>query len=194
MANMNALKHLLPVFGDMKLANIKATQIEVHLRTRLKQRKKVHRKENSFPGLLKPATVHQEFPHPASHLSVAVKKKLCQANPCDGVEFPVMIKSLFRPHFVTWSEQEKIEAVAAPYLRNVIRIVTETGLRVYKELAPLRKEQVDLANRIVYIADSKTPTWIADVRLPRGGSLSGPNENRWSGPMALPQELCARSS
>jgi hypothetical protein len=29
---------------------------------------------------------------------------------------------------MTWSEQEKIEATAPDYRRNVIRIITETGL------------------------------------------------------------------
>jgi len=33
-----------------------------------------------------------------------------------------------------------IEAHAPAYLRNVIRIITETGLRVYKELAPMKKD------------------------------------------------------
>jgi integrase len=50
---------------------------------------------------------------------------------------------------VTWSEQEKIETAAPGYLRNVVRIISETGLRVYKELASMRKEDVDLANAIV---------------------------------------------
>ena len=50
------------------------------------------------------------------------------------------------------------------YLRNVIRIITEPGLRVYKELASLRKEQVDFANKVVFIADSKTPTGVAEFR------------------------------
>jgi hypothetical protein len=45
---------------------------------------------------------------------------------------------------MTWSEQQAIESHAPVYLRNVIRILIETGLRVYKELAPLVKEQVDL--------------------------------------------------
>ena len=79
--------------------------------------------------------------------SVAVKKKLCPANPCAAVEFPTSLKGLFRPHYVTWSEQQRIEAFAPPYLANVIRIITETGLRVYKELTPMRKDQVDLAQR-----------------------------------------------
>ena len=85
-ANMNALKTLLPVFGDMKLTDIEATRIEVHLRARLKQRKKVHRKGGTvLLGTLKPATVHQEFRILRRIFSVAVKKELCQANPCDGI-------------------------------------------------------------------------------------------------------------
>ena len=47
----------------------------------------------------------------------------------------------------------------------MIRILTETGLRVYKELAPLRKDQVDLDNKLVFIEDSKTPTGVAEVPL-----------------------------
>ena len=66
---------------------------------------------------------------------------------------------------MTSSEQTKIEEHAPAYLRNVIRIITETGLRVYKELAPMKKEQVDLAKRTVFITDSKTPTGVADVPL-----------------------------
>jgi integrase len=51
------------------------------------------------------------------------------------------------------------------YLRNVIRIITETGLRVYKELASMKKEQVDLANKVVFIVDSKTPGGVAEAPL-----------------------------
>src|SRR5438128_11451248 len=37
---------------------------------------------------------------------------LAQANPCSGVEFPVGVKGLFRPHYISWSEQQWIEAAA----------------------------------------------------------------------------------
>jgi hypothetical protein len=46
-ANQNALKSLKPVFGPMKLADIDATEIEVHLRRRLQQKKHVRRKAAS---------------------------------------------------------------------------------------------------------------------------------------------------
>ena len=81
------------------------------------------------------------------------------------MEFPVTVKGLFRPHYMPWSEQQRIEFDAPPYLRNVIRIITETGLRVYKELAPIRKDQVDLANKVVWVSESKTPEGVAEVPL-----------------------------
>ena len=98
-------------------------------------------------------------------LNVAVRKRLLPSNPCWGVEFPVAVRGLFRPHYVSWSEQQRIEAAAPVYLKNAIRIITETGLRVYKELAPMKKDQVDLGNAVVWIPDSKTPNGIADVPL-----------------------------
>jgi hypothetical protein len=62
------------------------------------------------------------------------------------VEFPVAVKGLFRPHDVTWSEQRTIEAHAPEYLPNIVKSITETGLRIYKELTPMKKEQLDLTN------------------------------------------------
>jgi len=165
-ANLTALKSLRPVFGAMKMTEIDAMQIEVHLRNRLKERKKVRRRQGvARLGLLKPTTVHQEFRVLRRIFNVAVKKKLCPANPCAAVEFPTSLKGLFRPHYMTWSEQQRIEASAPPYLANAIRIITETGLRVYKELTPMRKDQVDLVNAVVWIPESKTPNGVAEVPL-----------------------------
>ena len=98
-------------------------------------------------------------------LNIAVRKRLLAANPCSGVEFPVAVKGMFRPHYVTWSEQQRIESHAPEYLANIVRIITETGLRIYKELTPMRKDNVDLANAVVWIPDSKTPNGIAEVPL-----------------------------
>ena len=100
-------------------------------------------------------------------LNVAVRKKLLTSNPCATVEFPVTVKGLFRPHYVSWSEQQQIEFCAPAYLRNIVRIITETGLRVYKELLPMKKGQVDLANAVVWIPDSKTPNGISELPLTR---------------------------
>jgi integrase len=66
---------------------------------------------------------------------------------------------------VNWSEQQLIEFHAPGYLRNVVRIITETGLRIYKELIPMKKDQVDLGNAVAWIPDSKTPNGVAEVPL-----------------------------
>jgi integrase len=154
------------MFGSLKLADLSAEAIEEYLRRRLRQR--VRRKTKAGfveKGLLQPTTVHQEFRVLRRMLNVAVRKKLLRANPCSGVEFPVKVKGFFRPHYMSWSEQQRIEAQAPSSLRNVIRIITETGLRVYKELAPMKKDAVDLQNATVWIADSKTPNGVSEVPL-----------------------------
>ena len=92
-------------------------------------------------------------------LNIAVRKKLIPANPCIGVEFPVRVKGQFRPHYVSSTEQQKIESNAPEYLKHII------GLRVYKELASMKKSQVDLDNGVVWIPDSNTPNGIAEVPL-----------------------------
>lgn len=165
-ANQRAAKHLKEVLGQMKLAEITSDGIELYLRHRLKQRVRIRTKKGFVEReVLKPATVHQELRVLRRMLSVAVRKKLLPANPCSGVEFPVKVKGLFRPHYMTWSEQQQIEFQAPQYLKNVIRIITETGLRVYKELLRMKQEQVDLDNAVVWIPDSKTPNGIAEVPL-----------------------------
>jgi len=57
-------------------------------------------------------TVHQEFRVLRRILNVAVRNKLCPANPFAIVEFPVILGGLFRlhyKHYMTWFEEQKIE-------------------------------------------------------------------------------------
>jgi len=165
-ANMRASKHLKAAFQGYKLADLTADGIELYLRKRLRGRVRVKTTAGFIErGELKPATVHQELRVLRRMLNVAVRKKLLPSNPCAGVEFPVAVKGLFRPHYLTWSEQRKLEIHAPEYMRNIVRIITETGLRVYKELMPMKKQNLDLENAVVWIPDSKTPNGIAEVPL-----------------------------
>jgi len=63
------------------------------------------------------------------------------------------------------AEQQQIENHGRPYLRNAIRIIAETGLRVKKELLPMKKDQIDFLNAILWIPDSKTPNGVAEIPL-----------------------------
>ncbi len=164
--NLRAVKHLKCAFASSSLVDITADHVEIYLRDRLRQRVRI-KSSIGFreKGVLQPATVHQEFRVLRRVLNVAVRKRLLPANPCSGVEFPVRVKGLFRPHYVSWSEQKRIELHAQSHLRNIVRIITETGLRVYKELMSMKKDQLDLPNAVVWIPDSKTSNGIAEVPL-----------------------------
>ncbi len=134
-ANLRAGLHLKKAFGARKLGEVSADDIKVYLLRRLQDRVRI--KTGAGVVLrekLKRATVHQELRILRRILNMAVRKKLLPSNPCAGVEFPVAVKGLFRPHYMGWAEQQ-IEFQAPEYLRNIIRIITETGLRVYKELS-----------------------------------------------------------
>jgi len=181
--NQRALKHLRSMFENTKLAELTADEIEMYLRGRLKQRVRVRARDGFVEkGVLKATTVHQELRVLRRMLNVAVRKKFLFANPCAGVEFPARVDGLFRPHYMAWSEQKKIEFSAPGYLRNVIRIVTETGLRIYKELTPMKKEQLDLGNGTVWIPDSKTPNGVAEVPLTEIAVEAFRNQFAISGP------------
>jgi integrase len=178
-ANERCIKHLKVAFGTSRLVDITADSIDLYLRERLRQRVRI-----------KATTIHQEFRVLRRMLNVAVRKKFLAANPCSATEFPVAVKGLFRPHYVTWSEQERIESHGPQYLRNVIRIVTETGLRVCKELTSMRKDQVDLQNAVVWISDSKTPNGIAEVPLTSLAMEAFKNQMaiRGEGPFLFPSD------
>jgi integrase len=165
--NMNALKFLRLVFGERALSEITAEAVEEYLRERLQSGRRVHTKLGlQLRGRIKPATAHQEFRILSHILNVAVKQKRLAANPCLAVEFPVSVKkSTRKPHYMTASEQAKIEIVAPSYLRNFVVIISELGLRYKKELLPMKKEQVDLENALVHIADSKTTNGVGDMPL-----------------------------
>ena len=165
--NVNALKFLRPAFGEVLLQEITPEAIEEYLEERLTAQRRVHtRFGTQLRGRLKPATVHQEFRILRRILNVAVQKRKLASNPCQAVEFPVSVKqSTRKPHYMTASEQERIEFWAPPYVRTAVVILVETGLRPYKELFPMRKDQIDLNSGVVHIPDSKTTNGIADIPL-----------------------------
>ena len=165
--NKNAVKLLRPVFGSTRLSEITPEAVEDYIQSRLGEGRKIHTKFGLIRrGKIKPATVHQEFRVLRHMLNVAIRQKKLETNPCSLVEFPVSVKNSTRkPHYMTSSEQGRIELVAPSYLRHVVVIMTEMGLRPYRELLPMLKSQVDVENQLVHISDSKTENGIGDMPM-----------------------------
>jgi len=166
-ANLEVLRNLRPVFEDWRLVDITAEAIEEYLTRRLRSRRKVTTKLGIYQTTpLRPSTVHREYRVLSRILNVAVQKKRIASNPCHSVEFPARLAgSTRKPHYLTASEQARVEFFAPAYLRNVVVIMVEMGLRPYKELLPIRKEHVDMENRLVHLPDSKTASGIADMPM-----------------------------
>ena len=165
--NLEVLKNLRPVFGEMRLSDMTSEQIEQYIEDRLRSERKVRTKLGiSYRGRIKPATVHREYRVLNRILNVAVQQKRLTVNPCAGVEFPIRVSATTRkPHYMPASEQARIEFFAPGYLQDAIVILVEMGLRPYKELTPVRKEEVDLGNGILHIPDSKTTSGVADMPM-----------------------------
>ncbi len=165
--NMNAVKMLRPILGALRLSDITPEGIEDYIKNRLAEGRRIHTKFGLIHrGRIKPATVHQEFRVLRNMLNFAIRQRKLEINPCNMVEFPVSIKNSTRkPHYMTSGEQERIELVAPSYLKHIIVIMTEMGLRPQRELLPMLKSQIDLENRLVHISDSKTPTGIGDMPM-----------------------------
>jgi hypothetical protein len=71
-------------------------------------------------------------------------QEIACSQPCSGVEFPVAVKRLFRPRYVTWRNTEGSNLTAGNTCATSCGSYGN-GLRVYKELTPTRKDQVDLS-------------------------------------------------
>jgi integrase len=165
-ANLRAAKHLKRAFATRRLIDVMADDIELFLWDRLRQRIRIKTNSGIHElGFVKASTVHQDLRVLRRVLNVAVRKKLLPSNPCSGVEFPVVVKRFFKPHYVTWSEQQLIERHSPAFLRNIVQIITEAGFRIKKELLPMRKDQVNLANATAWVPNSKTENGEAEVPL-----------------------------
>lgn len=149
------------------LSEISPEGIEDYIKNRLAEGRRIHTKFGLIHcGKIKPATVHQEFRVLRNMLNFAIRQRKLEINPCNMVEFPVSIKNSTRkPHYMTSGEQERIELVAPSYLKHIIVIMTEMGLRPQRELLPMLKSRIDLENRLVHISDSKTSSGIGDMPM-----------------------------
>jgi len=165
--NVNAIKLLRPTFDTTRLADITPEAVESYLKHRLKSGKRIRTGFGfKLRGKLKPMTVHQEFRVLRRMRNVAVRQRRLASNPCSAAEFPIPINHTIRkPHYMTSTEQQKIEFCAPSHLKYIVVIISEMGLRPYKELMPMKKPDVDLENSVVHIPDSKTPSGIGDMPM-----------------------------
>jgi len=138
-------------FSRLRLSDISAESIEEF-------------KEDRLGEGVEPATINHDLRVLRRMLRLAERKRLISHNPFVAVE-QLKQRAPRLPHIVTFEEEEKIMAVAAPHIRALVVLILETGLRSHREALALKWEDVDFANALIRVRESKTRAGIRSVPL-----------------------------
>ena len=69
-----------------------------------------------------------------------------------------LAKELGRNLLLNDEAERKLLPFCGPLLRDIIVLLRDTGMRPKKELFPMRIENLDWNNRVIFVPESKTPT------------------------------------
>jgi integrase len=103
---------------------------------------------------LRPATVNRELACLRALFNYAIKGESISRNPVSRVKF--LDEQNQQERVLTFTEQAAYLAVATPVLRDVARLILETGMRP-EEVYTIERDNVDLGRNFLRIARGKTP-------------------------------------
>ena len=140
-------KHL----NGVRLSEITAERIEEYKDARLKEG-------------VEPATINHDLRVLRRMMRLAERKQFIARNPFAQVDF-LKQRNPRQPHIVTFEEEEEILSVAVPYIRLLVVLILETGMRSHKEALALRWDAVDFTHDSIRIRESKTRAGIRNIPL-----------------------------
>ena len=138
-------------FNGVRLSEVSAERIEEYKDARLAEG-------------VEPATINHDLRVLRRIMRLAERKQFIVRNPFAQVDF-LKQRNPRQPHIVTFEEEEKILSVAVPYIRLLVVLILETGMRSHKEALPLRWDAVDFTNDSIRIRESKTRAGIRNIPL-----------------------------
>jgi integrase len=97
-------------------------------------------------------------------MRLAERKRLISRNPFLEVDF-LKQKNQREPHILTFEEEERILAVAPPFLRVLVVLILETGMRSHREALALMWDAFNFANDSIRVRESKTRAGIRNIPL-----------------------------
>jgi integrase len=121
-------------------------------------------KEKRLSEGVVPATINHDLRVLRRMMRLAERKRLISRNPFLEVDF-LKQKNPRHPHILTFEEEEKILAVAAPFLRVLVVLILETGMRSHREALALRWEAINFANDSIRVRESKTRAGIRNIPI-----------------------------
>lgn len=142
---------LKAAFARARLSEISAERIEDYKETRLSDG-------------VEPATINHDLRVLRRMMRLAERKRLISRNPFLEVDF-LKQKNPRQPHILTFEEEDNILAVAPPFLRTLIVLILETGMRSHREALTLRWEAINFQNDSIRVRESKTRAGIRNIPL-----------------------------
>jgi integrase len=153
----SSMNNLLPYFGDTRLPDINAGRIKEFVVARLASR-------------VSNASVNRDLAFLRRILRLAQRRRWVVSNPFAEVELLNETKSRRQPHVLTPDEEGRLMAAipANSYLRPLVALLVETGLRVNKEALRLKWADIDFyydSVGAVHVQESKTAAGRRSVPL-----------------------------
>ena len=142
---------LKAAFGKVRLSDISAERIEDYKETRLSQD-------------VEPATINHDLRVLRRMMRLAERQRLISRNPFLEVDF-LKEKNSRSPHIVTFEEEEQILAVAPAFLRVLIVLILETGMRSHREALALKWDAINFQGDSIRVRESKTRAGIRNIPL-----------------------------
>jgi integrase len=138
-------------FPGLRISEISAERIEEYKDAR------------SHEGV-EPATINHDLRILRRILRLAERKRLIPRNPFLEVDF-LKQRNLRVPHIVTFEEEETILSVAPPFLRALIILILETGMRSHREALALTWDVINFGNDSIRVRESKTRAGVRSIPL-----------------------------
>lgn len=147
----SSIGKLKAAFTGVRLSGVSSSRIEDFKEARLAEG-------------VEPATINHDLRVGRRMMRLAERRHLIGRNPFVEVEFLKQC-SPHPPHIVTFDEEERILSVAAPYLRVLVVLILETGMRSHHEALTLRWSDIDFTNDSIRVRESKTRAGIRNIPL-----------------------------
>jgi integrase len=121
-------------------------------------------KEERICEGVEPATINHDLRVLRRMMHLAERKQLIARNPFLQVDF-LKQRNPRPPHILTFDEEEMILRVAVPYIRVLVVLILETGMRSHREALALQWNAIDFANDSLQVRESKTLAGIRNIAL-----------------------------
>jgi integrase len=138
-------------FSGLRLSDVHPDQIEAY-------------KEARLADGVEPATINHDLRVLKRMMRIAERKQLISRNPFVAVDF-LKQRAPRLPHILTFAEEDRLLRVAVPYLRILIILILETGMRSHREALALRWESIDFVNDFIRVRESKTRAGIRNIPI-----------------------------